>query len=183
MDFVESSTFRGVTVGVGIVFIAGVLLSACSPDTADDGRESSASKGAQVFSENCAVCHAGGRAPATSDLKSLSSADRADRIRNHPQAGPITDRLTAKELLDLIEYLENVSPGTSEPTGPSAAMFVDRCGACHSGAGRGPSFLELSQLSREQFEKQWREHPVAGTIPQRLSAGELVDLIAYLDSK
>ena len=183
MDFVDSSNFRSVSVGAGIVLIVGTLLSACSPDTAGDGRESSASTGAQVFSENCAVCHAGGRASATSDLKSLSAAERADRIRNHPQAGPIIDRLTAKELLDLIEYLDNLSPGTSEPTGPSAAMFVDRCGACHSGDGRGPPFLELSKLSREQFEKQWREHPVAGTIPERLSAGDLADLIAFLDSK
>ncbi len=183
MRLIGISTLRTVLTCAAIAFIAVAFLAACSPDKSDDGRESSASKGLKVFADNCVVCHGGGRAPALSDIKSLPAADRADRIRNHPQAGPITERLTAKELLDLIEYLENVSPGTSEPTGPSAAMFVDRCGACHSGDGRGPPFLELSKLSREQFEKQWREHPVAGAIPQRLSAGDLADLIAFLNSK
>lgn len=183
MRQIESGTFRTELACAGIVLIAGAFLPACSPDTAGNAGESSASKGGKVFSDNCAVCHGGGRAPALSDLKALSAAERADRIRNHPQAGPITDRLTARELMDLIEYLENLTPGTSEPTGPEAAMFLERCGGCHSDGGRGPAFLELSELTRDQFEKQWREHPVAGTIPQRLPAGQIADLIAFFESE
>ena len=61
-----------------------------------------------VFNDNCSVCHgAGGRGPALSEIKALSSADRRDRIRNHPIAGQIPQRLPAIQLSDVIEFFES----------------------------------------------------------------------------
>ena len=71
-----------------------------------DWHEALAARG--VFSDdNCGVCHGtGGRGPALAELKALSSAERRDRIRNHPIAGQIPQRLPAHQLSDVIEFLE-----------------------------------------------------------------------------
>jgi hypothetical protein len=41
------------------------------------------------------------------ELKALSSAERRDRIRNHPIAGQIPQRLPAHQLSDVIEFFES----------------------------------------------------------------------------
>jgi mono/diheme cytochrome c family protein len=93
----------------GILSCAILLASACAPDspgTVDEPQ--AAERGEQAFNENCGVCHGtGGRGPALAELKALSSAERRDRIRNHPIAGQIPQRLPAHQLSDVIEFLES----------------------------------------------------------------------------
>lgn len=166
------------------VVMAAVFLAACAPDAPDNGAASTAiADGKAVFDKNCAVCHGvNNRGPALTTLKALPSAARADRIRNHPQAGNISERLSAAELLQLFELFANAKPGASPPTGTNGEVFMQQCGACHGGGGRGPAFSEISQISRDDFERQLRNHPVAGTIPQRLASIDLANLIAFFES-
>jgi mono/diheme cytochrome c family protein len=164
---------------------AAVFLAACAPDSADDGNAAKyVAAGAEVFAENCAVCHGeSGRGPALSDLRSLSTADRAVRITKHPDAGQIKERLSAIQILNLVDYLGSLAPGETEPTGPKAQVFIDECGGCHGPGGRGPAFVELSKVAPDQFEQRLRNHPVAGAIPQRLPASDLASLIAFFESE
>ena len=94
---------------IGILASLVLFASACAPESADVAEEPrAAGRGEQVFDENCGVCHGpGGRGPALTELKALSSADRRDRIRNHPIAGQIPQRLPAHQLSDVIEFLES----------------------------------------------------------------------------
>ena len=166
-------------------FAAGLclMLTACAPETPADGGSASASvDGAAVFAENCAVCHLSGRAPKLESIKSLPPAQRGDRIRNHPRAGNIVDRLTADTLMELIDLLEASPPGTERPEGPGAETFVTECGDCHGG-GRGPAFRELARLPTDQFRAMLQAHPVAGAIPQRLTAAQLGALIEFFDAE
>jgi mono/diheme cytochrome c family protein len=174
---------RAGRLGTGCVAGLCLMLSACAPETTADGdKASAAADGAAVFAENCAVCHLSGRAPRLESIKSLPQAERGDRIRNHPRAGNLVDRLTADKLMQLVELIEASPPGTEQPEGPGAETFVTECGDCH-GNGRGPAFSELSRLSSDQFRARLPEHPVAGAIPQRLTASQLGALIEFFDAK
>ena len=63
-------------------------------------------RGEQAFIENCGICHGvAGRGPALAEIKALSSAERRDRIRNHPIAGQIPQRLPAHEHVDDLDVL------------------------------------------------------------------------------
>lgn len=167
------------------LLVAGIclLLTACAPDSSDgSGSSSPGIDGAAVFAENCAVCHLSGRAPRLESIKALPQSERGERMRNHPRAGNLVDRLTATVLLDLIEFLQSVPPDATQPEGPGSETFIRECGACHGG-GRGPSFIELAKLNEEQFRARMRQHPVAGAIPQRLTAAQLGALIEFFDSE
>ena len=85
-----------------------ILLAGCAPDGAGTVEEPSAvESGEQVFNENCGACHgADGRGPELAEIRALSSTERRDRIRNHPIAGQIPQRLPANQLANVIEYLE-----------------------------------------------------------------------------
>ncbi len=175
----------------GLIFRASVIaaaiaisLTACAPDSADNSNASiHIADGAKVFSDNCAVCHGNdGRGPALSKLQSLLPAERADRMRNHPLAGQIGERLTAIQLLKLVDFLKSTSPGEAQASGPEAQTFLEECGSCHGPGGRGPAFADLSKIPAEQLEDRLRNHPVAGVVPQRLPASELASLIAFLES-
>jgi hypothetical protein len=48
--------------------------------------------------------------PALSNIRALSPAARADRIRNHPVAGVVPQRLPANELASLIAFFESDQP-------------------------------------------------------------------------
>jgi mono/diheme cytochrome c family protein len=93
----------------GILSCAMLLVPACAPDNGSKGSGVQATeRGEQVFNENCGACHGvGGRGPALAELKALSSAERRDRIRNHPIAGQIPQRLPANQLSDVLEFLES----------------------------------------------------------------------------
>jgi mono/diheme cytochrome c family protein len=96
------------TVEIGLILICAMLASACSPESGS-GSDSKrgAARGAEIFDENCGVCHgADGRGPSLAEITGLSSAERRDGIRNHPVAGQIPQRLPANELADVIGYLE-----------------------------------------------------------------------------
>jgi len=161
------------------------LLVACAPEpAAEDQATQNIAAGAGVFSANCAACHGeGGGGPALSEIRALSPAERGARIRAHPQAGPVIDRMSAKQILQLLDYFKNASPEAMEPTGPNAQVFLQYCGYCHGDTGRGPSFAELNAVPPDQFEQQLRNHPTAGAIPQRLTANDLAKLLAFFDSK
>jgi mono/diheme cytochrome c family protein len=90
-------------------FVLGVLLSGCAPDSDGEGAmPASAESGAEVFTENCGACHGPtGRGPELAELKALTPSERRDRIRNHPIAGQIPQRLPANELARVIEFLES----------------------------------------------------------------------------
>ncbi|HJP38984.1 MAG TPA: c-type cytochrome [Gammaproteobacteria bacterium] len=93
---------------VGILFCA-VLVAACDPvsDKPLTGPQAVA-RGAEVFDYNCGYCHgADGRGPTLSEVKSLSNAERRNRIINHPVSGQIPQRLKANELADLNEFFES----------------------------------------------------------------------------
>ena len=94
---------------IGIVSCAFIFLSACAPDSGGPTSGPGATeRGEQVFNDNCGACHgAGGRGPALSEIKALPSADRRERIRNHPIAGQIPQRLPANQLSDVIEFFES----------------------------------------------------------------------------
>ncbi len=174
---------RAAKLGAGCAAGLCLMITACAPETPADGGQASASiEGAAIFAENCAVCHLSGRAPKLESIKSLPQAQRGDRMRNHPRAGNIVDRLTADTLMDLIELLEASPPGTVQPEGPGAETFVAECGACHGG-GRGPAFSDLASLSTDQFRAMLQAHPVAGAIPQRLTAAQLGALIEFFDAE
>ena len=166
------------------VVIAAIALTACTPDSADDGNApAQIAAGAAVFSDNCAVCHGNnGRGPALSNIQALAPAERADRMRNHPPAGRIGERLTAIQILKLVEFLNSTSPGEAQASGPEAQTFLEECGSCHGPGGRGPAFAELSKVPAAQLEDRLRNHPVTGVLPQKLPAVELASLIAFLES-
>jgi mono/diheme cytochrome c family protein len=106
---INRSIDRAVPATFGMLCCAFLILSACAPDSGGtaDGPQG-AERGEQVFNENCGACHGvGGRGPALSEIKALSSADRRDRIRNHPVAGQIPQRLPANQLSDVIEFFES----------------------------------------------------------------------------
>ena len=86
------------------VFLLSLLLTACSPEpTAELAQE----KGKDVFAERCADCHgAEGRGPSMAELRALTSDQRREAIKNHPTAGDLLERLSAADIGDLIEYLE-----------------------------------------------------------------------------
>ena len=93
----------------GVWSCAVLLVSACAPESPDTVAEPQAiERGEQAFIENCGICHGvAGRGPALAEIKALSSTERRDRIRNHPIAGQIPQRLPAHELSDVIEFLES----------------------------------------------------------------------------
>jgi len=172
--------------GLNLKFASGLaagiclMIAGCAPESTDGPGATSSIDGAAVFAENCAVCHLSGRAPTLESIKALSAAERSDRIRNHPRAGNLADRLPASTLLDLIDFLNSVPPDATEPEGPGAETFAAECGRCHV-EGRGPSFVELGSLNEEQFLGRMRAHPVAGAIPQRLTAVQLGALIEFFE--
>lgn len=90
------------------VAVAVVLTSGCAPDSPSTSEEpEAAERGKLLFATNCGACHGlNGRGPALAEIKALSSAERRERIRNHPIAGEIPQRLPANELSDVIEFLE-----------------------------------------------------------------------------
>ena len=92
---------------IGMFSFTFLVLSACTPDSTN-GEPEAVERGEQVFNENCGACHgADSRGPTLSEIKALSSVDRRDRIRNHPIAGQIPQRLPAKQLSDVIEFIES----------------------------------------------------------------------------
>ena len=109
MNRIDLST-RWIGLGaIGILSYAVLLVSACAPDSGStSGGPQAAERGEQVFNDNCGVCHGtGGRGPALTEIKALSSTERRDRIRNHPIAGRIPQRLPAHQLSDVIEFFES----------------------------------------------------------------------------
>ena len=94
---------------IGVLSCSFLALSACAPENGGTSSGPEAiDRGEQVFSDNCGVCHgAGGRGPTLAEIKALSSTDRRDRISNHPIAGQIPQRLPAKQLFDVIEFIES----------------------------------------------------------------------------
>jgi mono/diheme cytochrome c family protein len=109
MNRIDSGTRRIGPRATGLLACAVLLVSACAPDSPGTVAEPQATeRGEQAFNENCGVCHGtDGRGPALAELKALSSAERRDRIRNHPIAGQIPQRLPAHQLSDVIEFLES----------------------------------------------------------------------------
>lgn len=77
------------------------------------------------------------------------------------------------------------------PAGPSsdkaanvasgASIFEENCGICHGAGGRGPSLESLMALGPAELRQAIRNHPTAGTIPSRLPANEISDLVEFLD--
>ena len=111
MDQTGFSARRNLPQAIGIISLVILLASGCSPesDRPLSGRQA-VERGATVFDYNCGFCHGPqGRAPALSELKSLSSSERRNRIINHPISGQIPQRLAAHELSDLVEFLESDS--------------------------------------------------------------------------
>ena len=94
---------------LGMISCAVLLISGCAPDPESQFIErQSPARGATVFDYNCGFCHgAEGRAPALSEIRSLSTTERRNKIINHPIAGQIPQRLAAHELSDLIEFFES----------------------------------------------------------------------------
>ena len=169
--------------GRGRALLVCLLIAGCAPDSGDQTTDASrTSDGAVIFAENCAVCHLGGRAPRLESIKALSQPERANRMFNHPRAGDLAARLTAETLLDLIDFLNSVPPGATRPEGPGAERFIAECGVCHVGDGRGPSFVELGRLSESEFLARMRNHPVAGALPQRLTATQLDALNSFFEA-
>ena len=176
---------NGLAPKLGPLLAAGIclLIAGCAPEPSEQGTGTSqAINGADVFAENCAVCHLSGRAPRLESIKALSQSERGNRMSNHPRAGDLVDRLTAATLLDLIDFLKSVPPDATQPQGPGSETFIAECGRCHVD-GRGPRFVELGRLSEEEFRGRMQAHPVAGAIPQRLTAAQLGALIEFFESE
>jgi mono/diheme cytochrome c family protein len=76
---------------------------------------------------------------------------------------------------------EDAAPAPTSRIDAGADLFAQQCGACHGASGRGPSLETLQALSSDDLRAGIRNHPTAGTIPQRLPAAELSDLIEYLE--
>jgi len=106
MDRINRSRHFIKAATLGVLFCVVLLLSACDSDSGNPGRNlQAAENGEQIFNDNCGPCHgSGGRGPALAELKALSPAERGDRIRNHPVAGTIPQRLPANELIAVIEF-------------------------------------------------------------------------------
>jgi mono/diheme cytochrome c family protein len=157
-------------------------LVACNQESRDDGGElSGIDGGAMVFADNCSMCHnSDGRAPELSEIKALSPGVRGDRILNHPIAGRVPQRLSAIELAGLIEFLKSDPSDDALSVGPTDPIFRE-CGACHGG-GRGPALSEIMGLSQADVKSRLLEHPVAGQVPQRLTARDLANLVEFLNS-
>lgn len=84
------------------------LLIGCAPE--NPPQETNV-RGADVFAANCSPCHgAGGRGPSLDSIRSLSSEDRGNAIRNHPTAGQIPQRLPTAEIGELLEFFANPPP-------------------------------------------------------------------------
>ena len=103
--FVNSVCRAILSLGASLVSVA---LAGCSPESGGTRSEpASADRGEQVFIENCSVCHgAEGRGPALAEIRALSSSTRREKIRSHPIAGQIPQRLPANQLADVIEFFE-----------------------------------------------------------------------------
>jgi mono/diheme cytochrome c family protein len=83
---------------------AALVLAGCAPDTPP---ENAAANGEALFSQRCGACHgAEGRGPSLEELRALSPEELRARIRNHPRAGDVLDRLPAVEFSDLVEFIE-----------------------------------------------------------------------------
>jgi mono/diheme cytochrome c family protein len=109
MNQIDRAARRSAPAIIGLLSCAVLLLSACAPESSDTaGGTLASTAGDEVFNENCGACHgADGRGPALAELKALSTAERADRIRNHPVAGQIPQRLPANQLSAVIVFLES----------------------------------------------------------------------------
>ncbi len=109
MHRIESGRIWRAAAVSGMVVSLALLAGACSPDgspreSVDKAR--SAARGQAIFDENCGACHgAEGQGPELAQLKALPDGERRDRIRNHPIAGQIPQRLPANELFDVTEFL------------------------------------------------------------------------------
>ncbi len=78
----------------------GLLAAACAPQTPPP-------QGAELFDEKCGACHGQeGRGPSMDELRALPSDRLRTGIRNHPTAGELLERLTAADIAELVEYLE-----------------------------------------------------------------------------
>lgn len=62
-------------------------------------------------------------------------------------------------------------------------VFHENCGPCHGPGGRGPRLSELKALSPAERGEKIINHPIAGRIPQRLPANELLDVIEFFESE
>lgn len=166
----------------GIVFFVALSLVSCGQDpVGESSKLQSSENGAMIFAENCSICHGpDGRAPGLSGIRALSPKVRGERILNHPVAGRVPQRLSAIEMAGLIEFLKSEPSDDALSVGPTDPISRE-CGACHGG-GRGPALSEIMGLSQAEVESRLLEHPVAGQVPQRLTARELVDLVEFLKS-
>ena len=177
-----------------IFFCAIILVSACAPesDRSLTGPQAVA-RGEQLFDHNCGYCHGtDGRGPPLSGIKSLSRAERHNKIFNHPVAGQIPQRLKAHELSDLSDFFDSeknsVVTGSQSVTGLQAVargeqVFDYNCGYCHGTDGRGPPLSGILSLSKVERRNKIINHPVSGRIPQRFKAHELSDLGEFFDSE
>ena len=161
-----------------------LLIAGCAPESEDkQASTSQAIDGAAVFAENCAVCHLSGRAPKLESIKALPQSERGNRMRNHPRAGDLLDRLTAATLLDLIDFLKGVPPDATQPEGPGSETFIAECGGCHVN-GRGPRFVELGKSQRGRVPRQDACTPRRGRDPATPDGGATrVRLIDFFDSE
>ena len=91
----------GLKFGITMIF---ALLSACSSEPVEEIVDD---KGEQLFEQSCAACHGEeGRGPSMEDIRALPSEQLRAAIANHPRAGDVLERLTAADIGDLVEFLE-----------------------------------------------------------------------------
>jgi len=90
-------------------------------------------------------------------------------------------------LVALLAACSPADPGADTAPDPisriaaGADLFAEQCGDCHGDSGRGPALATLQALSPEDLRAGIKNHPTAGTIPERLPASELSDLVEYLE--
>ena len=111
MNRAAVESFRTSPAVAGVFSLAILFLSACAPDggPATGGPQTTDNGGGEaVFNENCSACHgAEGRGPKLAEIKALPADELRNRIRNHPIAGQIPQRLPANQLADVIDFLES----------------------------------------------------------------------------
>jgi len=109
MDRIDCSRRLVGTAALGVGYCVVLLLSACGiDDGGSDGGLPAAERGEQLFEVNCGPCHGpDGGGPDLARIKALSPDERGEKIRNHPIAGQIPQRMLAKELLDVIEFFDS----------------------------------------------------------------------------
>jgi cytochrome c oxidase cbb3-type subunit I/II len=186
MGMSNEPSARATPPGVPIAMVGGSSLSApvLHPAGDQDGLQEEVSRGAGLFTANCASCHgsagrgdgkaSGSLLPKPANLSAARFSDeRLSSVLWNGIAGsamPPWRQLPTEDLRALVAYIQTLHPpdaasGIQEAASLNLgrALFVATCGSCHgdTGAGNGPAAGALSpaptnfHLKKPTEERAW----------------------------